>query len=139
MVLHYQILHWIVLIKHMRILILSIHGYLCMICAVRYMMQRSHVITYFQNGENLLRWTNPFAPTHNEKFHAWDNKKIRAAQKCWTVLGPFQCYVAALRNMHAQFFDQCVMYMWSSHIHFLWFLYLFFDILWLCIAYILDN
>ena len=126
MVLHYQILHWMVLIKHMRILILSIHGYLCMICAVRYMMQRSHVITYFQNGENLLRWTNPFAPTHNVKFHAWKTKSLRAAKKFSSVIGPSLCCVAI--TIHAwTFIDQCVMHMWKSQVHFPWFLLVLLD------------
>ena len=72
---------------------------MCVVCAVRYMMQRSHVITYFQNGENLLRWTNPFAPTHNVKFHAWKTKSLRAAKKFSSVIGP-SLYCVAI-TIHA--------------------------------------
>ena len=45
----------------------------------RHMIQQPKFITYFQNGENLLRWTNPFAPTHNVKFHAWETM-VRCGQ-----------------------------------------------------------
>ena len=99
---------------------------MCVVCAVRYMMQRSHVITYFQNGENLLRWTNPFAPTHNVKFHAWKTKSLRAAKKFSSVIGP-SLYCVAI-TIHAwTFIDQCVMHMWKSQVHFPWFLLVLLD------------
>ena len=46
---------------------------------------KPYKVTHFELSENMLRWTNPFAPTHNEKLNAWQDlnrRKKKILRQC---------------------------------------------------------